>query len=131
MKKLPLLILILVAAGIAWLLSYSASLTTYDTIVQARKKPGQFVHIIGYLEKQKPVLYDPIQNPNYLVFYVRDSTAEVKVTYRNAKPADLEQSNQIVLKGSMTQGYFDCKEILLKCPSKYKGDRENLSHNVG
>jgi cytochrome c-type biogenesis protein CcmE len=31
-------------------------------------------------------------------------------------------SERIVMKGKMNGEVFECKEILLKCPSKYKDD---------
>ena len=34
----------------------------------------------------------------------------------------MEKSERIVLKGRMQSDYFECKDILLKCPSKYKDD---------
>jgi cytochrome c-type biogenesis protein CcmE len=48
--------------------------------------------------------------------------SETRVIYRNAKPTELEHSERVVLKGKMNGDVFECKEILLKCPSKYKDD---------
>jgi cytochrome c-type biogenesis protein CcmE len=42
-----------------------------------------------------------------------------KVVYKNAKPTDFEKSARVVMKGSMQGETFECKEIVLKCPSKY------------
>ncbi|MFX5747317.1 cytochrome c maturation protein CcmE, partial [Acinetobacter baumannii] len=67
--------------------------------------------------------YDPVKNPNYLSFTAVDTLGNVvKVVYRNNKPTDMEKSERIVLKGRMQGDYFECKDILLKCPSKYKDD---------
>ena len=75
--------------------------------------------------------YNPIQNPNYLVFYATDSLGgKTKVVYHNAKPGDLEKAERIVLKGEMANDHFECKEILLKCPSKYKDDKNKLSKDI-
>ena len=92
---------------------------------------SKFVHLIAKLDKSQPISYDPINNPNYLSFYAVDSLGEhTKVVYHNSKPADLEKSERIVLKGKMENEYFDCKEILLKCPSKYKDDKKVLEKNM-
>jgi cytochrome c-type biogenesis protein CcmE len=58
-----------------------------------------------------------------LSFYAIDSLGyKTQVVYRNSKPTELEHSDRVVLKGQMKGDVFECKEILLKCPSKYKDD---------
>ena len=52
------------------------------------------------------------------------------MVYRNAKPAELEQSDRVVLKGKMQGDVFECNDILLKCPSKYKDDKKQLEKSV-
>ncbi|MEX0635157.1 MAG: cytochrome c maturation protein CcmE [Ferruginibacter sp.] len=131
MKKTHIVILVGIAAMIVGLLAYSVDFSTYDTVASAKQKPGKFVHLIAKLDKSQPVEYDPIKNPNYLTFHAIDSLGgQTKVVYRNSKPADLEKSERIVMKGSMENDYFECKEILLKCPSKYKDDKEQLQQSI-
>ena len=123
MKKTHIILLVAIAAVIAGLLTMMKDITTYDSIESARKKEGKYVHLIAKLDKTKPVQYDPIKDPNYLAFYAVDSLgSETKVVYRNAKPSEFEHSERIVLKGKMQGETFECNEILLKCPSKYKDD---------
>ena len=130
MKKTHIIILVGIAALIVGLLAYSVDFSTYDTIASAQQKEGKFVHIIAKLDKTQPIEYDPINNPNYLAFYAVDSLGgKTKVIYRNSKPADLEKSERIVMKGKMQQDHFECKDILLKCPSKYKDDKKQLEKN--
>jgi cytochrome c-type biogenesis protein CcmE len=131
MKKTHIIILVGIAAMIVGLLAYSVDFSTYDTVASAKQKQGKFVHLIAKLDKSQPVEYDPIKNPNYLSFHAVDSLGgQTKVIYRNSKPTDLEKSERIVMKGSMENGHFECKEILLKCPSKYKDDKEQLQKSV-
>jgi cytochrome c-type biogenesis protein CcmE len=131
MKKTHIVILIGIAALIVGLLVFSADFSTYDTINSAKEKEGKFVHLIAKLDKTQPIEYDPMNNPNYLSFYAIDSLGgRTKVVYHNSKPADLEKSERVVLKGKMQKDYFDCKDILLKCPSKYKDDKKNLEKNM-
>lgn len=130
MKKTSIIILVTIAAMIIGLLTYSVDFSTYDTVASAKKKEGKFVHLIAKLDVSKPVEYDPIKNPNYLSFYAIDSLGgTTKVVYRNNKPTDLEKSERLVMKGTMTKDHFECKDILLKCPSKYK-DNEQLQKNM-
>ncbi len=131
MKKTHIIILVGIAAVIVGLLAYSVDFSTYDTVNSAKEKPGKYVHLIARLDKTQPIEYDPIKNPNYLSFYAVDSLGgQTKVVYHNSKPSDLEKSERIVMKGKMEAGQFECKEILLKCPSKYKDDKEQLKRNV-
>ena len=75
--------------------------------------------------------YDAIRNPNYLSFTAVDSLGEsVKVVYRNAKPENLEVSERLVLKGAYQENHFECKEIMMKCPSKYKDDMKAAEKNI-
>jgi len=131
MKRTHIIILIGIAALIVGLLVFSVDFSTYDTIDSARKKPGKFVHMIAKLDKTQPIEYDPINNPNYLSFYAVDSLGgKTKVIYHNSKPTDIEKSERIVLKGKMEKDHFECKDILLKCPSKYKDDKNSLEKSM-
>jgi cytochrome c-type biogenesis protein CcmE len=131
MKRTHIVILIGIAALIVGLLSYSADFSTYDTIGSAQKKQGKFVHIIAKMDKTQPVEYDAIKNPNYLSFYAVDSLGgQTKVVFHNSKPADLERSERLVMKGKMQADHFECSDILLKCPSKYKDDKEQMKKQV-
>ncbi len=131
MKTSHIIILIAIAVAIGGLLMYSVDFSTYDTIASAKHKQGRYVHLIAKLDKKQPILYDAIKDPNYLSFYAVDSLGgSTKVVYKNAKPAELEQSERVVLKGKMKGDVFECDNILLKCPSKYKDDKKQLEKTV-
>ena len=94
-------------------------------------KPGKYVHLIAKLDHSSPVDYDAVNNPNFLSFTAIDSLGKsVKVVYRNAKPDNLEISERLVLKGSYNDDHFECKEIMMKCPSKYKDDVKAAEKNL-
>lgn len=131
MKKTHIIILVLIAAAIAVLISFTGNLTTYDTVTSAQQKEGKFVRLIARVDKRFPVEYDPVKNPNYMVFTAVDTLGKsVKVVYHNSKPMDFEKSERLVLNGRMQQGQFECKEMLMKCPSKYKDDPANVKKNL-
>ena len=131
MKKSHIIILVGIAVLIAGLLAYSADFSTYDSIASAKHKEGKFVHIIAKLDHNYPLEYDPLKDPNYLSFYAIDSLGgSTKVIYRNSKPTDIEKSERLVMKGKMQKDHFECSEILLKCPSKYKDDKKQLEKNM-
>jgi cytochrome c-type biogenesis protein CcmE len=131
MKKTNIIILVGIAALIVGLLCFSTDFSTYDSINSAKAKPGKAVTIIAKLDTTKTVEFDPINNPNYLSFYAVDSLGgNTKVIFHNTKPTDFEKSERLVMKGQMKGGQFECSSILLKCPSKYKDDKEYLEKNV-
>lgn len=130
MKKISLVLLICIAVSIAILVSFIGTLTTYDTIRTAKARPGKFLHLIARLDHTMPLEYDARVNPNYLVFTAIDSLGDrVKVIYHNAKPDNLEVSDRLVLKGTMNNDHFECREILMKCPSKYKDGNKMSSES--
>ena len=131
MKTSSIIILVAIAAAIGALLMYSVDFSTYDTIGSAKEKQGKYVHMIAKLDKSKPIQYDAIKDPNFLSFYAVDSLGgSTQVIYRNTKPPELEQSERVVLKGKMQGEVFECDNILLKCPSKYKDDKKELEKTV-
>lgn len=120
MKKSHILAIALVAVGIAILISASQDVTTYATFAQASAS-GDRVKLVGQLVKDQPVEYNPEKDPNFLAFYLKDESGEVRrVVLRAGKPQDFERSEQIVLTGAMRGDQFEAHDMLLKCPSKYE-----------
>jgi cytochrome c-type biogenesis protein CcmE len=131
MKKSHIVVLIGIAIAIGALIMLSVDFSTYDTIQSAKQKQGKFVHLIARLDRTMPLEYDPAKNPNYLSFTAIDSLGgKAKVVYLNTKPPELENSERIVLKGKMQGDVFECSDILLKCPSKYKDDKKQLEKTI-
>ena len=135
MKRIHLYTLIGIAVAIVSLITFgfsSSDFSTYDSISSAKNKQGKYVHLIAKLDKSIPIEYNPAKNPNYLSFYITDSLgSRAKVIYFNSKPAELEQSERVVLQGKMQGEIFECKSITLKCPSKYKDDKKELEKGLG
>lgn len=131
MKKTHIIALVLIAIAIATLISFMGNVTSYETIASAKQKPGKFVNLVAKMDKTQPLNYDPVKNPNYLTFTALDTLGNsIQVVYRNSKPTDMEKSERLVLKGKVENGVFECKDILLKCPSKYKDDADKNAKNV-
>jgi cytochrome c-type biogenesis protein CcmE len=131
MKTTHIIILVFIAIAIGVLISYTGDLSSYETVASARQKEGKFVRLIAKVDKNAPVEYDAIKNPNYLVFTAVDTLGNsTKVVYRNSKPTDFEKSERLVLNGRMQNGQFECKDMLLKCPSKYKDDPNMAKKNL-
>ncbi len=107
------------------------NVTTYETIASAKQTPGKFVTLVAKMDKNEKLEYDPVKNPNYLTFTAIDTlNNSIKVVYHNTKPTDMEKSERMVLKGRVEGEHFECTDILLKCPSKYKDDLNANQKNV-
>src|ERR1035437_4206982 len=131
MKTSHIIILVAIAIAIGALLMYSVDFSTYDTIESAKSKQGKYVHLIAKLDKTQPIQYDAIKDPNYLSFYAVDSLGgSAKVICRNAKPAELEQSERIVLKGKMNGDVFECDNILLKRSEEHTSELQSRQYLV-
>ena len=124
MKTIHIIIIIALVAAIAIVISTLSDSSTYSDFGEASKKPGKEYHIIGVLNKTKPIEYDAQKNANQFSFYmIDDKGLEKKVIYNKTKPQDFEKSEKVVIIGSMKNNEFHATSLLLKCPSKYKADK--------
>ncbi len=123
MKKIHIILLVFIAGTIALLISFLNTGSTYETIAEAKAKPGKFVHVAVRLDKSKPVEYDAKKDANYLSFQaisMDSSNQTMTVVYRNGEIPNLMISERLVLKGKYENDHFECKDVQTKCPSKYK-----------
>jgi cytochrome c-type biogenesis protein CcmE len=123
MKKTHIILLVFIAGTIALLITLLDTGSTYETIAEAKAKPGKFVHVAVRLDKTKPVEYDAKKDANFLSFHAvgLDSTDQtMQVVYRNGEIPNLMISERLVLKGKFEGDHFECKDVQTKCPSKYK-----------
>ncbi len=124
MKATHIILIIVVVVAVAVVITTMTDSGTYSDFAEAARKPGSEFHIIGKLDRSKPVEYDPRINANQFSFYLIDEKGiERKIIYNNAKPQDFEKSEKVVLIGSMKGEQFVAKSLLLKCPSKYENDK--------
>lgn len=127
MKKMHVILLVLIAISIVVLISYTGDLSSYETVASAKQKEGKFVNLIVKMDKSIPVQYDPVKDPNLLQFHVEDSVGgKISVVYHNAMPTDMEKSERLVLKGRVQGDHFECSSIVMKCPSKYKDNPNQM-----
>src|ERR1700743_1898100 len=128
MKKSAIFGIVTIAIAIAIIICTYGSSSTYGTFKDAQSNGGE-LHIIGHVDKQKDMVYDATKDANYFSFYLRDTVGnECKVVYNSTKPEDFDKSDKIVLVGKMTkEGDFHASSILMKCPSKYKNDKMEVT----
>ena len=127
MKKSSIAGMIIIAIAISVIISTYADSSTYGSFSDARKTETE-LHVVGQLNKEKALFYNPIQDANYFSFYLKDNDGkECKVVFSGSKPQDFERSEQIVLTGKMIGNEFHASKILMKCPSKYTNDEVEVT----
>lgn len=123
MKKTHIVLLVLIVVALSVLVSVFGDFSTYETFASASKQPGKSYYVIGYLAKDKEMVYNPKVDENHFYFYATDKAGNMnKVVFNGEKPRDIEKSEQIVMMGYHDGGTFHCSKIQMKCPSKYKKD---------
>ena len=122
MKPIHIVALLVLAGGVAALTMQAKDVSTYATFKDAVTASSK-VKVAGKLIKNKPMVYDPVANPNLFTFYLKDQNGkEVLVNLLKPKPQDFELSEQVVVTGEMQGEAFVANEVLMKCPSKYKDE---------
>lgn len=122
MKRVYILSFLLIAGAIGILITASKDFSTYSGFDEAAAS-GDLVKIVGQLAKEREIYYNPEVDANHFSFYLTDKKGLTKkVILKAPKPQDFELSEQIVLTGKMNSDHFEAKNMLLKCPSKYKDE---------
>src|SRR5207248_1440605 len=124
------IIIIAIALGAIMVVSLDKSnIGTYASFAEAAKAQGSEFHVVGKLDKEKDMTYDPQVNTSLFSFYMKDNNGmECKVNLHKTKPQDFEHSEQIVLIGKMQGEEFQASDILMKCPSKYNDGKPQASN---
>ena len=114
--------LVLIAGFTVVLLqSFGNQVSGYETFAEAAQS-GRQAHVVGDWVREQPMRYDPASNE--FSFTMTDEAGEVqRVVYRNPKPANFEEAEQVVVNGQFENGVFVAEHILVKCPSKYNDQR--------
>ena len=137
MKKTHIIGIIIIAVAIGAILSTVSSTSEYVSFGEAEQDAGKQFHVVGTLNKDKEMTYDPAINANLFSFYLADNEGiERKVNFKGTKPQDFERSEQVVLIGYAEDGEFEAEKILMKCPSKYnegapEGEFQEFSASAG
>lgn len=120
MKKSHIIILVIIAVCIGVVFISLNSSETYASFTESSQNKNKVYHVVGKLNRDKEIVYDPTSDANLFTFYLVDNEGvEKKVFLHKAKPQDFDKSEQIVVIGKMQDDGFHARDILTKCPSKY------------
>ena len=118
MRKIFLIVLLVAYAGF----NLAESVTPYVSIAEARTSPSG-VQVKGLLDKN----FEPRQIDNEFNFSLRDEeTGEtLKIKFDGVKPDQFDEAYHIVAVGKYEAAdeSFHAKKLLIKCPSKYEGQK--------
>lgn len=127
MKKTHIIGIIIIAIAIGIILSTFADSSTYASFGEALREPAREFHVVGQLNPEKEMVYNPQENANLFSFFLVDRDGvEKQVLFNGTKPQDFERSEQVVVTGRMEGEVFRAGKILMKCPSKYNDGQEGL-----
>jgi cytochrome c-type biogenesis protein CcmE len=131
MKKMHIVLIVLIAAVSAILVSTYTKSVDSVTFAEATAKGDKQVKVVGTFDKTNSVEYDANTDADLTKFYVIDSegkTCYVHLRDKQGKPMGLEMSENVTLEGKMgTDGVFYASHMLMKCPSKYNDQKHSLS----
>jgi cytochrome c-type biogenesis protein CcmE len=126
MKPKVIILLVLLAVAIGYIMSTYMDASKTSTFSEAQENPEEIFHITGFLVKDKPFEYDPIKDPNYFAFYVKDKNGKVcKVVSSEPKQQDFERAETVNMYGRADGDIFRATKVMPKCPSKYKDEEIN------
>jgi cytochrome c-type biogenesis protein CcmE len=124
MSKSMYVIGILLIAGFAALMvlemqkASTQYVTSVDDALAAKNRPIQFRGTIAH----DKTTYE--RSTHELRFVLKDDQGKtLEVRYRGPKPANMDTADIAVAIGCIDRGALKADEVLLKCPSKYKGEK--------
>lgn len=134
MKKSHILVLVVIAAAIAIIVSTAGDASTYVGFdeAQAMSTSGnkREIHVVGELKKDGEGhiigLEEGADRVSFSFIMIDESGKEQKVLYAEPMPSDFTRSEKVVVIGSYENDIFKASKILLKCPSKYQEQKINV-----
>ena len=134
MKKSHILIVVVIAAAIAILVSTAGDASTYvgfnEAYSIAQTGSKKEIHVVGQLKKDAQgnvIGIEPgMDRVSFSFVMVDDNGKEQKVEYNQPMPQDFIKSEKVVVIGSYKGESFQASKILLKCPSKYQEQNVNV-----
>ncbi len=134
MKKSHILVLVVIAAAIAIIVSTAGDASTYvgfdEALSMSTAGNKKEIHVVGELKKDATGsitgIEEGIDKVSFSFVMVDDQGKEQKVIYNQPMPSDFTRSEKVVVVGSYDHDVFRASKILLKCPSKYQEEKINV-----
>jgi cytochrome c-type biogenesis protein CcmE len=129
MKKTHIIGLVVIALGVGFLIKMlSSEFSRYETFESDYAQAGKEINVVGELEKEMEMYYNPHKDANYFSFYLKDDAGVTKkVVYKGIKPRDFERSEKVVVIGKLEDDAVYCQKNLNEMSIKICGNR-NCDH---
>ncbi len=122
MKRSHIALIVLIAFAIGAIIATTFDASTYVGFDKAEANLGKQYTVIGQLNKEKNMNYNP--RANQFTFSAIDKNGiERLIIFNEPKPQDFERSEEITMTGYATDSAFIAEKILMKCPSKYNDNK--------
>jgi cytochrome c-type biogenesis protein CcmE len=127
-KSKHIVVLVIIAVGIAAILGTYGDASTTVSFSEAAENPDKSFHVKTSLVKEKGVEYDAEVDPEKFVFYGKDDEGEIRrVICLKEKPFDFERAEEIKLIGhAKGKDEFIATDFQTKCPSKYENEIQDI-----
>ena len=129
MKRTHIAIVVVIAIAIGAILVTINDASTYVGFTKAEVTPGTKYTVIGYLDKEAPMNYNP-RAQKFAFTAIDKEGVKRQVIYNQPKPQDFERSEEITMKGYASDSAFIAEEILMKCPSKYNEQNQMAGYQT-
>lgn len=131
MKRYQLTLGVFALVGaIAYLVIASLSSTgiyyyKVEELSRLEPSPAKTIRVGGALDKTS-VEYDPTGPVLKFRLKSEDGSEHIPIVFRDVMPDNLMESTEIVATGILRDGTFYAESLLVKCPSRYEADEEEL-----
>jgi cytochrome c-type biogenesis protein CcmE len=134
MKKSHIILIIVIAAAIAVLITSTGDASTYvgfnEAYEMATAGNKNDIHVVGVLKKDDAGniigIEQGLDKVSFSFIMIDEKGKEQKVYYNEPMPQDFTKSEKVVVIGSYSGDAFKANKILLKCPSKYQEEKVNV-----
>lgn len=114
--------LVAIVAIIGLMTVFVTSASPYVTVAQARQAEGDNLHLAGDLVKGS-IVND--LRTRQLRFELKDEKGDVMpVVYTGPPPSNMGEATKVVAIGGYKEGALHSDQLLIKCPSKYEGEKK-------
>lgn len=124
MKRGPLItaaVTLLAMGGV--MAAFVSNASPYVTVAQAKQIQSDRLHLAGDIIKGS---VSTNLKDHTLSFRIKDKDGqEITILHRGDPPANMGSATQVVAIGGMQGERFVSEQLLLKCPSKYEGQKKD------
>jgi cytochrome c-type biogenesis protein CcmE len=120
--KATLIAVVVAIAGLGTaIVAFVGNASPYVTVAEASKNRADGLHLAGDIV---PGTMSTDRGAMLVRFQVRDEAGDTAwVRYEGLPPANMGQATKVVAVGTMREGEFHSRKLLLKCPSKYESTK--------